>query len=209
MSTSHEERRRASLNSAQLLGYPPATVLPLADDFMEPRPLSEIVDRFLALCGVVAGSFGMDLSQARQWLEEQGVWQALTGEEQNFILHGAEDLNDFQIRTEARWALGWVLGVVNDLDFSTYTRDHYDADVPRIRRNEPTAKWRTMVRCRPFEEIAAACDLAYCLTWAIRAADLAGQEIPGKVRAYVIRQRRHALEWVLCREDWDNISLNT
>jgi hypothetical protein len=210
MGINHKKLRRESLKAAQLLGYPPATVLPLADDLMEPRPIAEIADRFLALCGIVAtSSFGLDRSKAWLWLEREGVWGSLTDEEQRFILHGADNLNDFQVRTEARWALAWVLGLVNDLDFGAYNRDHYDADVPTIWENEPTAAWRAGLRCRSFEEIAAACDLGYCIHWAIRDADLNGREIPGAVRTYVIRQRRHALEWVLNIEDWDNISLNT
>jgi hypothetical protein len=204
-----EELRRQSLEAAQQLGYPPATVLPLSYDYLEPRPLPEIIDRFLCLGGIVAASFGLDRSEARKWFEREGLWLKLTPEERRFILHGSDDLDAFQVRTEALWALGWVLGVVHDLDFGAYNRDHFDADVPDEQSDELTATWRSTVRCRSFDEIAAACDLAYCLHWAIVEARIRKQETPGKVRGYVIWQRRHALEWVLSDEDWDDVPMDT
>lgn len=203
------EMRRRSLEVARQLGYPPATVLPLSEEYLEPRPLPEIIDRFLCLGGIVSASFGLDRAHARRWFEREGLWLKLTPEERRFVLHGSEDLNDFQVRTEALWALGWVLRMVNDLDFSAYNRDHFDADVPDEHSNDPTADWRTTIRCRCFNEIAAACDLAYCLHWAIVEARITNKEIPGTVRGYVIWQRRHALEWVLSDEDWDDVPMDT
>ena len=206
---SPEEWRKQSLERAVSLGYPPAIPLPIIDDFMEPRPAPRIIERFLALIGVVAVAFGLDRQKARTWLEREGAWSALTDEERTFIVEGSDDSNYFQIRTEALWALAWVLGLVDDLDFSHYCRDKFDAFVPNIWKDEDSARMRPLVRLRSFDEIATACDLACCLHWALRQAWRDGTESPGKLRAYVIWQRRRALEWVLSRHAWDDVPMDT
>ncbi len=58
-------------------------------------------------------------------------------------------------------------------------------------------------------EIAKALDLAYCLHWSIRDAEIHGREIPRVLSPNVIIQRRKALEWMFSEENWDEVTLDT
>jgi hypothetical protein len=54
-----------------------------------------------------------------------------------------------------------------------------------------------------------ACDAAYCLHWGINQAGLDGIEPNPGLSYVVIAERRRALEWILNKENWDEITLDT
>jgi hypothetical protein len=98
---------------------------------------------------------------------------------------------------------------VENLDFSRPCPDDFVAIFPRIKENQHSYDFRAVAASRSPEDLIAACDLAYCLHWAIVQRSLDGQRAIGKVPPYVIMERRRALEWILSREHWDEVSLDT
>ena len=209
LKVSPEQWREQSLKIARTLGYPPATALPIVDEFGGPRPPSQVLDRLLALEGVVAASCGLDRQKVRAWLEKEKIWSALTDEERAFIAQAKGDPETLVARVEAMWALAWTLGIVSELDFSTYCSKQFASMMPDIEKGESSDRFRAGVHPRSFDEVAAACDLSYCLHWAIRQALRTGTNIPGKVHGYVVLQRRRALEWVLSDYSWDDVPMDT
>src|SRR5690348_12245242 len=65
---------------------------------------------------------------------------------------------------------------------------------PDLKKNESSARWQKAVALRSTDEVVAACDLAYCLHWAINQARLDARTQVGSVKPYVIEERRRALE---------------
>ena len=207
---SPEEWRRQSLRRAVSLGYPPASHVPLAiDEFVGPQAPSVILDRLVALEGPVAVSLGTDRQKATAWLSKEGVWHALTDEERSFITEGVGVPQAFEQRIEAMWALAWALGLAGRLDFASIYGAELYSITPNIEEGESSERMRSAIRPRSFDEIAQACALAYCLDWACVTAILRNRPIPGKVPAYVVAQRRQALEWVLHDCPWDDVPMDT
>jgi hypothetical protein len=107
------------------------------------------------------------------------------------------------------WALAWTVGKVDELDFSNACGDDFIDMLPDLRFDERSDALRSGIKLRTVREVEEACDLAYCLHWAIREALRIGARVPGKVQNYVIRQRRHALQWLISEEPWDEVHMDT
>jgi hypothetical protein len=80
--------------------------------------------------------------------------------------------------------------------------------LPDLKKLESTTRFRDRARMRSWQDIFSFCDLAYCLHWAIQEASRTNRGVTN-IQAYVIIERRRALEWVLYGEDWDSVSLDT
>jgi hypothetical protein len=81
--------------------------------------------------------------------------------------------------------------------------------LPDLKGNASSADFQSNAKLRPDEEIAAACDLAYCIHWAVRQSHLKGVKMSGKVQPYVVVERRRALEWLLTDASWEEVALDT
>jgi hypothetical protein len=81
--------------------------------------------------------------------------------------------------------------------------------LPNLKVSQSSGDFRKKAHPRPLEQVVAACDLAYYLHWAIRQAELSGKQPPGNLKSYVVVERRRALEWLLSKEDWDEVPLDT
>lgn len=201
--------RAQSLKTAKGLGYPVNEALPLMDDVHTSRSVSEIIERLLCLHAAAACAYGFDRSTARAWLDKELLLSHATAAERQFIEHGNGDPNRFRVQVEAMWALAWALGVVTHIEFSKKCSDSFAVMLPNLKVNETSSALRSKVRLRTIEELFEACDLAYCLHWAIRQAHLTGGKLPGNVPAFVVEERRRALEWLLDSDPWDAVSLDT
>ena len=107
------------------------------------------------------------------------------------------------------YAFAWALGLRTTLDFGSICDDGLIGEFPDLKKMAPAAPFLARARLRTADELACALDLAYCIHWAITAAVLEGDDVPGQVPGYVVIERRWALEWVLSDADWDEISLDT
>lgn len=144
-------------------------------------------------------------------LEANDLWsgssrseQALLKGEANQAVRGA-----LQLRVEALYAFAWALSLIDELDFAAPCPDIVVARYPDLRRDEDASSFRERARLRTADEILEAADLAYCLHWALRQAELDCDPRPGRVDAYVVTERRLALDWILSEEEWHALTLDT
>ncbi|EEZ39305.1 DUF4272 domain-containing protein [Photobacterium damselae] len=201
--------RKKSLSSAEKLGYEINTILPLFDDGIKLRPQEEIVGRSLALFAVVACSYGFDKPSAIQWMVREGVIDYLSDSERSFLNDGEGDISFFQSQVEGLNAFAWALGFVKSIPFDSTCDNTLIKRFPDIKNDKSSSEYKTQSAVRSIAQIISACDLAYCLHWAIVNAEVNIQDLHGDVGRHVISERRRALEWILCTDDWDEISLDT
>jgi hypothetical protein len=173
------------------------------------RNREEIVDRLLVLTAVAATSYGFDRSKALAWLAQEKLDGLLTQDEALFLKEGKGREEVFQVQIEGMWALAWCIALVQDLDFWQDCDSQFVSKLPNLKVGESGRKLRDAARLRPLKEVFAACDLAYCLHWALRQAEIDGARPPGGLKHYVVVERRRALEWTLGSDSWDAVSLDT
>ncbi|RUO31148.1 DUF4272 domain-containing protein [Aliidiomarina soli] len=204
------EIRQSSQRVAKALGYPTNPNLPLLEPVERLRPIDALVNRTLCLHASVACSYGFQKDRAVEWLKQEGIYGYLAGSEVRY-LQGKSDGNKplFQWQVESLWVMTWITSFHDNLDFSDSCSDGLSSLLPDLKEGAPSIEFKEAAAARKVEEVVASLDLAYCLHWAIRDAELAGRPMPGKVPPLVIRERRRALEWVVSNEDWDDIVLDT
>lgn len=201
--------RVQSWESARELGYPVNESLPLLDQSTVTRSRDDIVDRLLAMLCVAARAYGFDNQKATDWLNREAKADLLTDAERRYLKSKIGDRRLFMVQIEGMWALAWSINAVPILDFGKPCAQDFVSRLPDLKSDKSSRPFRGDAELRPASEIVAACDLAYCLHWAITDAQLKGVKIPGKVEAYVVVERRRASEWLLTDEHWDDISLDT
>jgi hypothetical protein len=126
-----------------------------------------------------------------------------------FLQQGVGAPQCFQVQIEGAWALAWALKFVGALDFWTDCDSRFVTLLPNLKINQSADEWRQSAQFRRTEEIVAACDLGYCLHWAIRQAEIERKPPPAQLKTYVVVERRRALDWLLSNESWETISLDT
>ncbi len=202
--------REQSREVAEKLGYEVMAELPLLEADSEVRSGEELAERCLVLHALIAVSYGFPRSSARGWFEREGLVGALSASEARFLDTGdAQEDEFFHGLVESVWALVWSLGIATELDFGQRCPEDLVAMLPDLTAEESSSSFRERVKPRSTEEVVAAADLAYCLHWAVTDAGLRGGPSPGRIPAWVLTERRPALDWALSREDWDDITLDT
>lgn len=203
--------RLRSLKEAARLGYEVAAELPLSDFDVKARDGDELVDRCLILHALIAVSYGFPREAVNAWLAQEGLLGAASGSERRYLVEAGDAADDEFYRglSESVWALVWSLGMVSKLDFTKPCPNDLVRMLPNLKTGESSSTFRARARRRATEELLAAADLAYCLHWAVTDAGLRGEQPPGRVPAWVIVERRRALEWTLSDEGWDEVPLDT
>lgn len=200
--------RHASWNIAESLGFKINPHLPLLEKPAFTRPKEHIVHRIFAMLALAASSYGFDRKKALDWLEKEGGHSFLTKTEKEFLSGGQANRKQFMEQIEAMWALCWVIKIVPDLDFAKSCSGDFVKQLPDLKKMESGQTFLKKAEIRTPAEIVANCDLAFCLSWSVRE-----EAIPVKlqktIKPYVIKERRHGLEWVLSDNDWDLIPLDT
>jgi hypothetical protein len=201
--------RKNSLIEVATLGYRTNPGLPFLEASAEARPINEIISRALALHTVIAVSFGFATSNAISWLHQHGLSGALSPRERAFLHSPGFDHVLFHPQIEALWAFAWVFGRILKLDFSEPCGDNLVALYPDLQKNEDIKQWSSLISIRSTIEIFSACDLAYCLHWAINQGRIDGNLPTSRLHPQGVIERRRALEWILGSDDWDNVLLDT
>lgn len=201
--------REQSLKTASRLGFAINNALPLLDEAQNARTAETIVKRLVCLHVAAACAYGFDKGIATAWLQQENAFDDLAISERRFIENNDGDSSRFKNQVEGMWALAWALGLVPQLDFSKGCDNTFVMLLPNLKIGESSDGLHAKAKPRSNEEIVAACDLAYCLHWSIRQAQLSNSKPPGKVQPYVIEERRRALEWLLGDDEWDEITLDT
>jgi len=183
--------------------------LPLLED-ISPRSAKDVEVRALALYGYVATVFGFDRSRVRDWLAGEGLLDGLSRAEAEALedVSGAPPATDRE-SVEALWTLLWTLGHVHGLDPTRWSDDDMVDLFPDVRGAESTKGFRAVSSLRDPSALIEALDLHYCLHWASRAR-LLDRRATKVLPEWALRQRRHALEWVLHPDEpWDDVTLDT
>lgn len=206
-----EEIRSKNIMEAHRLGYPTNEALPLLDAPLRKRPLVDAIGRFAALHTVVAASYGFQKDKAKDWLKTHGYFGFLTANEEKYLRERMTSHSDgfFQWQVEALWAFAWAFSLHSNLDFSDSCSDQFVKLLPDLKNGADSTAFFMKLQLRPLDELVSQADLAYCLHWAFREAELNGTTLPGEIPATVIAERRRALDWILYEIDWDEPSLST
>lgn len=201
--------RDESIQVAKRLGVNVPTTLPLLDAGLEMRSADETMSRVLAMNAVAAAAYGFDKAKAIAWLKQEALTESLSEQENRFVLEGEGQPDHFKSQVEGMWALAWAMGIANELNFAKDCDNRFVMMLPNLKQCQSSADFRKKPNPRSLEQVVAACDLAYCLHWAIRQSELSRNRPPGNLKPYVVVERRRALEWLLSKEEWDEISLDT
>ncbi|WP_114953076.1 DUF4272 domain-containing protein [Sphingosinicella terrae] len=185
----------------------PAT-LPMIDDFSV-RPKAEILDRIACLNAVAAVAHAFDKNKALAWISHEGILESLTDDELSFLDSGAGNVDEFKVQVEGMWALAWLVGVVPNFDFWRGCDQRFVTMLPDLRTAESSSNFRARANVRNEVEIGSEVDLAYCLHWALRDADIKGENPPKGITPFVVVERRRALEWAVGNAAWNEVSLDT
>lgn len=203
--------RELSRDHVQALGFPFNPNLPVLDAAGITRSSDDVLERILTLHACIACGYGFPKPQALSWLEQESLNGCLTEPEAKFLAGKAEAKRTaFQWRVEAIWALTWAAGYLGDLDFSKSCSDDLVKLLPDLNSQASSEGFRQQCNLRSAEEVLPMVDLAYCLHWAVREEGLRGQANKlGRVQSQVIVERRLGLEWLICDESWEDITLDT
>jgi len=206
-----KEIRKQSLSEAARLGYSTNENLPALDSIEPSRTLPQTIDRFLALYGVIACSYGYPKTKVEKWLSQEELSEYLSEREKQYINSETVPAQNsaIQWQIEALWTLAWCLSCHSNLDFSDSCSDDFIGMLPDIAKNESTNNFRDELVLRNSSEILAVADLTYCLHWSIRDAEIHSKTVPGKVPGNVVIERRRALEWMIGNDQWDDVELDT
>lgn len=203
--------RKRSLETAVSLGYSVNRALPLLDPKLHvERTIDEITRRALCLFCVVAVANNSNPLVALNWARAESLLDAFTASELSYLEAATEPARrTFLAQEEALWALTWATAFHNDFDHSSFCDNSLAKMFPNIRGRESSRDFMERAVIRRDDDIIEALDLAYCLHWAIVDEDLSQRPMVHSVSAYVIVERRRALEWLVSKNEWDEISLDT
>jgi hypothetical protein len=179
------------------------------DTGLKLRNQDEVLNRLLCLTAVAAASYGFDRAKSLAWLSQENLKASLTEAELRFLERCEGQPQLFQVQVEGMWALAWALSLVPQLDFWKDCDSRFVGQLPNLKVSQSSDELRRKAELRPADEVVAACDLAYCLHWAIRQAEIERRQPPAGLKPYIIVERRRALEWLLSDESWDSVSLDT
>jgi hypothetical protein len=115
----------------------------------------------------------------------------------------------FKMQIEGMWALVWAMGMVNNMNFGQECDDHFVLMLPNLKQSQSSAAFRAQADPRSLQHVISALDLAYCLHWGIREAELVGQQLPRNLKPVIVVERRRAFEWLLSKDEWDEVQLDT
>jgi hypothetical protein len=207
------EARKHSEAEVLRLGGKVNSNLPLLDRSWI-RTNRELVQRALILNAMINIARGAPIKVIRDWIEGNGLSQALAPSERRLLTKRNADLtqqeiNDLGWRTEALWSLMWAGGLADRLPLNEHIPDYAASLCPDLHRNEDGSKFIRRMRMRPADELFQMADLYYVGNWYARDGRVNGYST-GAIEESVMVERRQALGWLMdagC--DWDAVDLST
>lgn len=147
-------------------------------------------------------------SEVLRYLHSFGLFESLEDRERQYFYgkRSAEDRRILAWYAEPLYALAWCARLVRQLPFPDRhsTARETASIVEQMPPNVDPPEFVDRLRLRPLEEIVYQAETYYQIHWAlVDQSDLTAARLP------VVTERRRALEWVIGREDWDEISLDT
>ncbi|MDO9410428.1 DUF4272 domain-containing protein [Patulibacter sp.] len=213
--------RRGSLATLAHVGLTPsATGLPVVADAYagRRRDADAAVDRVRALMAVLHAVHGAPAADVAGSLKSRGLVPWSTPQERTFLdLQGTREEGDRELAAHRAWigrrveglhALGWALGMLDDLEPTGFSAVHPSA-FAAVGPAEPAGA-PTELLLRPQAELLARLDLLSCAHYAVQEHELRGASspLPRDVIPGAIAERKRALEWLLGQDGWDDIEVD-
>jgi hypothetical protein len=169
----------------------------------------EAAKRLICMYAVGASAFGFPAGEAKKWLASEGVFRSLSNLEGQY-LDGDQTLVFLaQSEVASAYALAWATNLVPEQRLMTNLPDDFVRIFPDIRKREPSAVFVNRVKFRSIDELVPYLDLAYCLHWALRDAQMRLRKTPKVSQLPLVAAQRKSLEWVMTGGDWDDVLLDT
>ena len=177
------------------------------------RRRNDVIARSQALYGVVAISDGGPRDLVFPSLEARDLSRWLSERERRFVEGPSDEDERIQMswRIEALTALGWALGLVDELSLSgaEAAAGAFEPLDPDGSRGDVDDR----VQLRSTTQLADRLDAFYCAHWAAREQQLtsAFDPWPEALVPGAIMERRHGLEWLFADPsyDWEDVDLST
>lgn len=205
-----ESIRRRPVKIVTELGLPVNPNLPLLQTPQSLRTTEEVVNRIFVMSCITACAFGFDRSKGWLWLEKENCLNDLTSSEKNFFQTGEVNLRRINNQIESIWVLAWCVNKVKELTVSEPCSENLVYLMPDLKKMESGDAFRNTAILRQKSEIIENCDLAYCLHWSVVDYEIRGKKKwKQSISPSEIVERRHAFEWMITTDRWDDISLDT
>ena len=200
-----ELRREKSINILKEKNIPYIEHLPVIDDGTE-----SVVYRAVALCILALKGEGVEQKDIQDLIEKYDVEHVFTENEELFVKEEEPDVsirNQFTWRYEAYTTLLWALGYIEKLGYPDHMCD--PSVVVPLLLNKSFDEFYDGAKLRNRNEILDEADLVYRYRWAVVNESLKGLSPPGDLNPGVLYERHYALNWLIGRDDWDDVSVDT
>lgn len=185
--------------------------MPLISDVIrsEWKTAKEISERLIILYAITGLAHEADPAKLLTWLENEGLKDGLEGNEESYFLKDRLDKKDIvklSWSQESLLTLAWSLGLHSELP----TPSH-EANLSLIFNKIPPVidarKFILGSRCIEKEKIIQQLDVYYCYHWAVRHPEK--WNTPISINLDIVIERRRALEWIVSKKEFYDISLDT
>jgi len=172
--------------------------------------VSAVAERLQALCIVAVKGHGRAQAEVDSIIAARNIGPLLTPKERAFIDDPAPSEHEriqFVWRYEAAWVLFWALNFAPGP--LTYPDGICDVDLLLDTvRDTPDLRVHGL---QSSNNILNEADMIYRYHWAVRDAQINGEDIPADLNASVVLERHYALNWLVgyMGADWDDISTDT
>lgn len=200
--------REKSHAEATRLGYAVNPALPLLSTLISLRRVEDVATRMLCMHAVSAVAHEFPSAKALKWLKDERLAGSLAPSETEFLKE-VGDIAMMQCRVNALFALAWATQIEEKLNFEMECPETLAGALPDLRVAGSSSAWRRKVSLRSDREIVEMADLAYCLHWSIRDAILRKERPQGRLHPINIIERRRGLEWLIGKDAWDDVNLDT
>jgi hypothetical protein len=190
-------------------------LLPIeSDDEIEVRTSDEVLRRLVALWAVVGSAFLRDSSHFRECITRNGFESWLSQSEAAFLLNEERTERNyvkFTWKLECLYFLAWCAGLIDKIQLPT-TESTVETIMHLFpRKFEHPDVLRKSVALHSKGEILNWADLLYRLHWAVRDAELAGNQMP-PVNGGMVQEWHLAVNWITRygdEDDWDHVGADT
>jgi hypothetical protein len=178
------------------------------------REASEVAARAVVLYSVVAVAFGAERAEIVDWLQVNGLEDALSPDERAFVETANPSeraIINFSWHSERLIVLLWALGL-SEMPPADEQCDSAAAESSLPPDAEiSVAEFLMASRLRPEAELEATMEEIYQLHWKARDAKLNARPSPPGVDLGIIQERHHAINWIMGYEglDWDEVTTDT
>jgi len=185
----------------------------VGEEQVSSRPISEVVDRTLALALVAVKGEGLEQKLVEQIHNDFGIQGKLSPKEEAFFRDqdpSQQDKINFVWRYESLNVLLWYLGYNEEL---TYPGGICDVQflVGVVRDAGGSTGLTKQAQVRSLDNLLQESDRIYRLHWAVVDARLRGQDGPADLEPGVVYERHYALNWLIGHHgaEWDDVSTDT